>query len=88
VWSNLLSGTIGAVIGVAGAALVAVLTLTRTRRLEAEAARREHAIRVSGELAHRLVEFYDALRLVAPSEASDADVVQVRDLAEPGWALR
>lgn len=87
-WTNLLSGTLGSIIGVVGAVAVAVFTNQSARVREAEAARREHALRVSGDLAHRLVEFYDQLRQHAPDSADEAETVPTTTLGAPAEALR
>ncbi len=87
-WTNLLSGSIGAIIGVVGAVAVAVFANQSARVREAEVARREHALRVSGELAHSLVEFYDQLRQLGPDGADDADAVATTTLRAPAEALR
>jgi hypothetical protein len=87
-WANLLSGSIGAVIGIIGAVVAAVWTVERARRAEQEAARREHALRVSGELAAALVEFYDDLKQLISSGAEPESVLAVDGVANAAATLR
>jgi len=94
-WSNLLSGTIGSIIGVVGAVVVAYLTVQKTRRdQEALAAktRRDAAghaelqrqIDTSGTLAYHLVALYDELKALelGSSEPTDDDMDRLRPLAD------
>jgi hypothetical protein len=88
VWTNLLSGAIGAVVGVLGAAGAAIFTINRIRQHETALSRYENTLTVSGDLAYRLVEFYDSLRNATPPQLEDDAVVDACRLAEPAQALR
>jgi hypothetical protein len=94
-WSNLLSGTIGSIIGVGGAVVVAYLTVEKTRRHEAglaEQSRQDQAayaekprqIETSGMLAYHLVALYDELRAIEVREVEPAqdDLDRVGPLAD------
>lgn len=87
-WTNLLSGTIGAVIGVLGTFVAAVVAFQLTRREDARRTRHEYTIRVSGELASALVEFYDAVRHETLEADNDESLVALSDLHAPADALR
>lgn len=87
-WTNLLNGAIGAVIGVVGAFIAAVVTVRLTRREDAQRARAEFALRVSGELAASLVELYDALRRLTPRSTADDTSIELDRVHDPAEALR
>lgn len=87
-WSNLLSGTIGAIIGVVGAFVAAAYTVRLSRREESQQSRAEFALRVSGDLAAHLVDVYDVLRRIEPDARQDEQPVALETLHGPAAALR
>lgn len=87
-WANLLSGTIGSVIGVIGAFVAAYLTLDRTRRHQAELAYREHEVATSGLLAYRLVALYDALKALLADHDDDESATSIQSLRSLATSLR
>jgi hypothetical protein len=64
-WSNLLSGVIGSVLGsalgVVGAYYLAVRTLMKTRENERVLTREQASVDSAGEITVALIEFYDGL---------------------------
>lgn len=98
-WTNLLTGTLGAILGAAGVFAAAVITIRWTSRNDADLARqaRNHvaqqarhadSIRVSGQLADRLVEFYDNLRDATAQSPSGEQSIELKDLRLSAVALR
>jgi hypothetical protein len=99
-WSNLLSGTIGAVIGAGGALASTMLTINRTRVYEAAQAdraardalaqaRQSNALRISGELANLLVMSYEDLSmLIGDEQHRDGQNLDTGRLGTTAAALR
>lgn len=98
-WSNLLSGTIGALIGVAGALASTMLTINRTRRHDADRAawaadaaltqaRQADALKVSGQLADMLILFYEDLSILLADDQQSGESLDTGRLGPSANVLR
>lgn len=80
-WSNLLSGTIGSVVGLVGAVLVAVVTIRRTQKADAEIARSEALVTVTRGLAVAFADTYAKLYPFTSAAGTDTPLDRTSVLA-------
>lgn len=84
-WSNLLSGAVGALIGVAGVMAATVMTA----RDVAAQARQANVLRVSGRLGELLIIFYEDMRLLLDDEQHGGEeTLDTGRLGPPAATLR
>lgn len=84
VWSNLLSGVVGAVIGMVGAVAAAVLTINKEARHAVRLAEDQRAHDAAGRIGVCVVALFDALTDLTrhETEPSEAELAVLRRLVD------